>query len=218
MTNKELKVILDSKRRSNGRVYNGDIKSIGKTFIQENTDVSQLIIGEDFEIDFVYFHIVLTKHKKNFPQQLKDIEPFLHTLDSWYRVDNLITYFKKPIDFDYFYKKSKIYLKSNNPYVNRLGYVGYIKADLKSCANCKIILSLIQNTDEHTLIMAQGWIMAEMYVYQPELIYNYFLASNLNYPILSMALSKCTDSYRISKEEKDKLRKLRLILRIKKGD
>jgi len=60
--------------------------------------------------------------------------------------------------------------------------------------------------------------MAEMYVYQPELIYNYFLASNLNYPILSMALSKCTDSYRISKEEKDKLRKLRLILRIKKGD
>jgi 3-methyladenine DNA glycosylase AlkD len=218
MTNKELKVLLDTKRRSNGRVYNGDIKSIGKTFIQQNTDVSHLIIGKDVEIDFVYFHVVLSKHKKDFHQQLTDIEPFLNTLDSWYRVDNLITYFKKPIEFDYFYNQSKIYLKSDNPYVNRLGYVGYIKADLKIYENCEKILKLIKNTDEHTLIMAQAWVMAEMYIYQPELIYKYFLDSKLNYPILSMALSKCTDSYRISEEEKDKLRKLRLILKIKKGD
>lgn len=218
MTNSELLKILDKKRKSGGRVYNGDIKQIGKDLLKAETDVSNLVIGKNYEVDFVYFHVLLTKHKKNFKQQLADIAPHLNTLDSWFRVDNLITYFKKPIDFDVFYEKSKYYLKNNNPYIQRLGIVGYIKADLSSIQNCKKIVKLFFNTDEHTLIMAQAWVMAEMYIHNPKFMYTFFSTCDLSYKILSMALSKCTDSYRISDEEKEKLRNLRPILRSKKGD
>lgn len=217
MNNREIKVLLDQKRRANGRVYNGDIKQIGKELGRENCDLSNVQLGLDYEIDFVYFHIFLTRYRKDLNKQLKCIEPYLPYLDSWFKVDNLITYFKKPINFDLFYAFAKIYLSSTNPYVQRLGYVGFIKADLKNIDNCIRIIQLFKNTEEHTLIMAQAWVMAEMYINNPTLMYSFFKTSNLNYPIISMALSKCTDSYRISKDEKIKIRNLRPILKMKKG-
>jgi len=61
--------------------------------------------------------------------------------------------------------------------------------------------------------MAQGWLMAEMYINNPKLMYDYFMASNLSYKILSTAISKCTDSFRISPAEKTELRKIRTTLK-----
>lgn len=216
MTNAELMKILDAKRRKNGRVYNGDIRQIGQDLLKNKVDVSPLVIGQNYEIDFVYFHVVLSRDHRDFEKQLKDIEPFLDTLDSWYRVDNLITYFKKPIDFDFYYQQAQRYLKSENIFVKRLGYVGFLKSDLTDIDNCQRIIDLFSDTNKHTLIMAQAWVMSVMYIYQPRLVFNFFRTSNFSYPLISAALSKCTDSYRISNEEKVKIRKLRPILKMQK--
>ena len=213
MTNEDILEAIEPKRRSNGRVYNGDLKSYGLQLLKTREDLSELIIGKNQDVDFVFFHAILTRDKKNFRKHLEDIDPYLDTFDSWDDTDNIITHFKKPIDFDFFYKMVERYLKSDNPYVRRLGYVGFIKADLRPKQNCYQIIKLFKNTQEHTLIMAQGWLMAEMYINNPKLMYDYFMASNLSYKILSTAISKCTDSFRISPAEKTELRKIRTTLK-----
>lgn len=213
MNNADILKAIEPKRRSNGRVYNGDLKAYALKLYKDKVDLSRLVIGVNQDVDFVFFHAILTRDKNDFRKQLEDIEPYLSTFDSWDDTDNIITHFIKYIDFDYFYNKAKQYLKSNNPYTRRLGYVGFIKANLLSEENCCRIIDLFKNTDEHTLIMAQGWVMAEMYINNPKLMYDFFLTSDLSYKILSMAISKCTDSFRISQIEKIKLRKIRPILK-----
>jgi len=104
MTNEDILRAIEPRRRSNGRVYNGDLKSYGLQLCKDNIDLSNLIIGVNHDVDFVFFHAILTRDKKDFRKQLKDVEPYLSTFDSWYDTDNIVTHFKKGIDFDYFYK------------------------------------------------------------------------------------------------------------------
>jgi hypothetical protein len=63
--------------------------------------------------------------------------------------------------------------------------------------------------------MGEAWLLSEMYVHDPQETYDYLSKSTLPYQIITKAISKTTDSFRVSDEEKMKVRSLRQHLRIR---
>jgi len=64
MTNEDILEAIEPKRRSNGRVYNGDLKSYGLQLLKTREDLSELIIGKNQDVDFVFFTLYLQEIKR----------------------------------------------------------------------------------------------------------------------------------------------------------
>lgn len=192
-----------------------DLRELNKSLIKENVDVSFLkdYLLKDDTFHRTYFEVSLKKIK-NYEDQFKFIEDNAYLLYDWWHVDQLTQFIsKRKIPFDYYFKKQKEYINSNNSFLRRWGYVliwcGY-KEDEKYLNE---YLSLFKNDPEYYVIMAEAWMLCELAIYHFDKVYEYLMNSNLDYKIISKAIQKCLDSYRISKENKIKLKELRTFIK-----
>ena len=138
----------------------------------------------------------------------KYIRNYTKKMDSWSFTD-MISNSSKILDtttIDYSYK----FLKSSHEFTKRFGYViildHYIKED-----NLSIIFDLIQKETTHTyyIDMAISWLLCELYVKFTNDTYEFLKSIKLSDFIVRKTTSKVNDSFRVSKEDKDKLKKLK---------
>jgi YD repeat-containing protein len=196
------------------RITVPEIRKLACQLIKENADISDMDPSACTECDFLYFDVLLPKCK-DFYAQIDLLEKHFDSFRSWDTVDNNIVAFKKPIDFNYIYPRAMKYINDPNPFVRRFGYVLFIKADLNNINNLIKIEKLFKDDSSYVVQMGEAWLLSEMYVHDPQETYDYLSKSTLPYQIITKAISKTTDSFRVSDEEKMKVRSLRQHLRIR---
>ena len=190
-----------------------DIDILIKRYVKAGADASALrehILTEQ-SLHRIYFFVAL-KQLKDVCQRMEFIHQNLLFSD-WWHTDQLIK-FVSDMDFDEAFGYAKEYVKSNDPFIRRWGYVLFISKLCRNEENLGKLLTLFKNDDHYTNQMAEGWLICELTIFFPEEMLGWFKNGNkLNYKINSKAIQKICDSYRITDEVKARFKAQREFLR-----
>ncbi|MDO5123036.1 MAG: DNA alkylation repair protein [Eubacteriales bacterium] len=187
-----------------------DVDRYNKRLIKEKADVSDLRehILENQLLHRTYFQVSMGVLPTN-EQRFRFIEENFELLQDWWHVDQLIQFLKKPVDFDYAFEKAKEYIMSEYAFARRWGYVLLLAGLQKDISHTKAILSLMKDDEEYYVQMAEAWLIADLGVYNIGEVKEFLSNTKLKYNITGKAVQKLCDSFRISKEDKESLKKLR---------
>lgn len=183
-----------------------------RRYVKEKADVSQLrsSILTQQQFHRIYYYVTLGQ-MKDARQRMAFIHDNLLFSD-WWHTDQLIRYVAD-LDFDTALVFAKEYLRSDDPFIRRWGYVLFISRLGRGRA--KALLPLMQDDDHYYVQMAQAWLIAELAIFEPETVRQWLASSSLRYNITGKAIQKICDSFRISEDRKAEFRSLRPQLRLK---
>lgn len=190
-----------------------DIDKLIAGYVKDKADVSALnehILTEQ-KLHRIYFYVSL--------KQIKEVHDKMTFIDNnllfkdWWHTDELIG-FVSGLDFNTALSYAKRYIISDDPFIRRWGYVMFISklCDGHACQ----LLPLMHDDDHYYVQMGEAWLIAELAVYEPDKVYEWFHHNNLRYNINGKAIQKICESYRISAEWKMKYKKLRTLLKSQK--
>lgn len=109
-----------------------------------------------------------------------------------------------------FWRLSEKYRASSKPFVRRLGVSILFK--LIDDSHIDAILEIVDsfaNEKEYYVNMIVAWLLAECFAKQRDKTLEYFKSNNLNAFAINKAISKCHDSFRVSAEDSEMLKKYR---------
>ena len=189
-----------------GQYKTADVDRLIRRYVKQKADVSLLrehiLMQQQFHR--IYFYVSL--------EQIKDANErmqFIHEnllFTDWWHTDQLIRYAAK-LDFETAMSYAEEYMDSEDPFVRRWGYVMFI-SDLGR-KHADRLLPLMKEDDQYYVQMAEAWLIAELTVNEPEAVYQWMKDCGLSYSICGKAIQKICDSYRISKDWKERFRALR---------
>jgi len=161
-------------------------------------------ILKDQRLHRIYFFVAL----KQLPK-VADRMSFVHgnlLFSDWWHTDQLIGFVADlPLEEALAYARE--YVRSEDPFIRRWGYVLFISK--LGRGHAEELLPLLHEDDHYTVQMAQAWLISELAVFQPELIFSWLPENGLSYGINGKAIQKICDSYRISREWKERFKELR---------
>ncbi len=191
----------------------GDVDSLIRRYVKAQADVSALrpYILSQQQFHRIYYYVSL--------EQIKSVNErmaFIHEnllFSDWWHTDQIIRY-AADLNFDTALGYATGYIHSEDPFIRRWGYVLFIS---KLCKEHALELLPLMHNDAHYYVqMAQGWLIAELAIWEPEKVYQWFQDNDLIYAINGKAIQKICDSFRISDEWKEKFKQLRPELRKRK--
>ena len=141
---------------------------------------------------------------------------FIHEnllFSDWWHTDQLISYVAD-LDFDSALGYAKEYIRRDDPFIRRWGYVLFISRLCKGRG--AQLLPLMHDDEDYYVQMAEGWLIAEMAVHEPEAVCEWLRKNDLKYNINGKAIRKICDSFRIAEDWKRGFRDLRPELRKRK--
>lgn len=155
----------------------------------ENTAINGMIINyiDDFDLKKKYLDI------------------YSKRAENWATCD-LLTFNVKGNE-DKYYSMVLEYIKSDKPFVRRIGmYILFNFIDNDTYVD-KIfeLLDTFTNEEDYYVNMMNGWLLCECYIKRKEKTIRYFKNNKANKKIINKAIQKCRESRRLSKEEKDSL-------------
>ncbi len=191
----------------------GDVDQLIRQYVKAQADVSALrpYILSQQQLHRIYYYVSLDQIK-SVDERMAFINENLLFSD-WWHTDQLIRYVAD-LDFDTALGYATDYVRSEDPFIRRWGYVLFIS---KLCKGHALELLPLMHNDAHYYVqMAQSWLIAELAIWEPEKVYQWFQGNDLNYAINGKAIQKICDSFRISDEWKEKYKQLRPELRKRK--
>lgn len=169
------------------------IKSIDNRFYEE-TLVEGLIIG--------YSKIPVQ-------EKLEYVEKFVPKIDNWCTCDVFCSNLKikeKDILWSFLDK----YLISENEFELRFVIVMYLDYFLTDEYITNVLINIDNiKSDKYYVQMAIAWLISVAYIKQKQITKNYLLDNSLDAFTYNKALQKIIESNRVSKEEKEEIRKLK---------
>lgn len=107
-----------------------------------------------------------------------------------------------------FFDHTKAYLKSENPWVVRVGVVIFLSHYLKD-PYLEEVLRLVDevHSDFYYIEMGQAWLLATAWAKNPEMVRNYLDVATISYAVKAKFVQKACESFRVSDEDKTWLRK-----------
>lgn len=145
---------------------------------------------------------------------IKDFELKKHYLNELY-IDNwatcdILSFKIKGLEKEYWIL-SEEYIKSKDLFKRRVGI--RILFSYKNTEYVDEVFKVIDNLygeSEYYVNMAVAWLLCELMIYNREKTFKYLEHHNLNNFTINKAISKCRDSYRVSKEDKELLLKYKV--------
>ena len=156
----------------------------------ENTIINAVLINRIKDI----------KTKKYYISKLK--------IDNWATVD-ILKFDIKNKEQEYI-KLSKEYLTSKKEFIRRIGVrilFNYTKKN--DVTEIFEIIDSLKNEETYYVNMCVAWLMCELMINNREKTLEYLENHKLNDFTINKTISKCRDSYRVSKEDKEYLLKYR---------
>lgn len=152
----------------------------------------------------------ILSHIADFGVYKEYLDKFVDKADNWASIDTLD--FKIKGKEDDFLDLAKKYIKSNKTFVRRCG----VRILFKFISNEYIdqtldIISTLYDEQEYYVNMAISWLICECFIKQRTKTLKFIKTQKINDFVKNKAISKCRDSYRVSKEGKE------LLLSLKKG-
>lgn len=146
---------------------------------------------------------------KDFNLMKKYLDKYAFVADNWATCDLLKFNIKN--NEDNFWKLSQDYIKSENQFIRRIGIIilfEFIDND-KYYDKIYEVLDEFSNETAYYVNMANAWLLCELFIKRRKKTIEYIKCNKLNKFTLNKAISKCRDSYRVSKEDKEYLLKFK---------
>lgn len=196
---------------------NNNINLIGiKTPILR--DISKKISKHNY-LDFInnnkhkyYEEIIIHGLVIGYSNDIQLLDDYLKYIDNW-AINDIVAsnlkWFKKNQELGF--KKIKKYILNNNPWIIRFGYVlllnYYVNDDY-----IDEVINIIKSTtnDDYYVKMAVSWLISICFIKYKEKVIKLFENNNLDKFIINKSISKINDSYRVSKMDKDFIKKYRV--------
>lgn len=193
-------------------IYSKDVKTLIKKY--KDININDFELDKFYELNFLYFAIGL-QQKKTLNEQVEFVFENKDHLLSWGITDSTFQYFKVGV-FENTLPTIKLFISQKEEFLIRYGYLLLFKF-LKDTTIYDTIFGLFKNSDFFYVKMAEAWILSYLYIYDSKKTYDYLFSSDISFDIKNMAIRKILDSYRVNKEEKEKVKALRTILKEKKN-
>ncbi len=131
---------------------------------------------------------------------------YANKADNWATCDCLRFNIKKENKDDYF-DFAKVLIKSCKPFVKRVGLniIMYLLKFREYLPSIFEILNTFSEEQEYYVNMMVAWIVCECFVKHRDETLQFLKTHNLNKFTINKAISKCRDSYRVTKEDKEML-------------
>ncbi len=189
-----------------------DLDRLIKAYIKQGADTAPLrpFVLSHQELHRIYYYVPLKQM-----QFVEDRMGFVHRnllFEDWWHTDELIS-FVADLDFDTALGYAKSYVASPDPFIRRWGYVLFISR--LGRGHAEELLPLMRNDDHYYVQMAQGWLIAELAVFEPEYVHKWLAECDLKYNITGKAVQKICDSFRVSGAWKEAFKALRPMLKAK---
>lgn len=199
------------------RVLNTKLEVIGvktpilKKIAKENLNYKFNDIKNNhyYEMVFLYFYINLFNLKKDINKQIEFIKNNINLIDSWAIVDSTVQLLEN-IDF----KIIKYLVNEEEVFLRRYGYVSMLDL-IKNKNNLEIIFSLIDSDERYYVLTAEGWLLSYGLIFHFEETFDFIKNKQFSLKIKQVAIQKAIDSYRVSSENKSRLKTLRKELKTK---
>lgn len=143
--------------------------------------------------------------------KISDIETKKHyiaklIIDNWATVD-IMTFNIKGKEKEYI-ELAKEYIKNDHTFIRRIGVrILFNYTDITDLTEIFKIIDSLYNEEEYYVNMAVSWLMCEIVIKNRDQAFEYLEHHHLNKFTINKSISKCRDSYRVSKEDKEKLLK-----------
>ena len=149
-----------------------------------------------------------------YEEMLKYFDSQIALFDNWCTVDTFCAALRKSVKknkADFLERKVEPLLKSQNEFETRTGLVCLLDLFMGEEYLSTIFESIesLKDRNEYYIKIAIAWLLAECYIKFPAKTEVFMDKTKLNNWTFNKAISKICDSYRVSIEDKDKLRKMR---------
>lgn len=191
--------LISTKFKING-VKTSDIESFVKTLFKENVDLNLLPLSCYEDILIKGFLIAKQKDQELKKKELQKLLPFI---DNWGSCDMICSRLKKMDGEEKFFQEL---LYSSNPFYKRFGIVWLKNFVLKKDVKNTITQILEVSDDNYYVKMAQAWAVADGFVFDFESTFEVLKTYKDDF-IVRKSISKANDSFRITKESKEILKK-----------
>lgn len=155
-------------------------------------------------------HGYLIEAINDFDKALEETEKFLPYIDNWATCDTITPkVFKKNLPA--LYEKIKIWLTAEETYTIRFGVNMLMKFFLDEKFTDEVLLLVAEiKSDEYYVNMVRAWFFATATAKQKEKTLPYIKEKKLDKWTHNKTIQKCTESYRISAEDKKLLKEMKL--------
>ena len=193
-----------------GQYKTADVDRLIHRYVRQQADASALrahILSQQ-QFHRIYFYVSL--------EQIKGANArmeFIHRnllFTDWWHTDQLIRYAAK-LDLEAALGYAQEYIRSEDPFVRRWGYVMFISPLGRQHADR--LLPLMKRDEHYYVQMAEAWLLAELAIDEPEAVCQWMANCGLPYSICGKAIQKICDSYRISEAWKERFKALRPALK-----
>ena len=185
------------------------IRNIAKQILKGNFEsFLQFMPDSSYEILIISAYII--SNIKDFEIQKKYLKVYSLKCDNWSHCDTLKFTIKK--NENNYLKLSKELIKSTYPFVRRIGInilFSLLKTDIYLDDIYAILNSFIDEK-EYYVNMVNAWLICELFIKHRNPTLRFLENHHLNKFTINKAISKCRDSYRINKRDKEMLLKFKI--------
>ena len=140
----------------------------------------------------------------DFNLQTQLLEKYSTMADNWATIDTIKI--KPKNNKQEYFDFAKKLCNSSHTFSRRLGVILMLKIlDENNVRDILSFLPIFENETEYYVNMAVAWLISECFVKFREQTMPFFEKNNLCKFTINKAISKCRDSYRVTKEDKDML-------------
>ena len=179
------------------------LKRVAKEIMKGNyISFLELKLLDNYESTIIYGSIINTLKDIELVRKYLDI--YVNYIDNWSSCDILSINLK---DKDELFELAISYINSDKPFVRRVGFRLFFKY-LDNQLYIKRIFSIIDKMyDEghYYVNMIIAWLLCESFIKNRDMTLTYLKNNNLNDFVINKMISKCRDSYRVSKGDKEML-------------
>lgn len=187
------------------------IRKLAKEIVKDNPEEYLKNPQEKYFEELMLQALVIANLKIDLEKKKEYIISFVPKINSWAICDSFCVDLKDADkNPEFFWKIISKYFKSNKEYELRFAVVMLLDHYVKEEYIDKIfeVVDNIKN-EEYYVEMGIAWLVAEMYIKFPKQTMKYLKNCNLNKFTYNKALQKARESYRVSKEEKEILNKMK---------
>lgn len=147
---------------------------------------------------------------KNVDDYICYLEKYIYKCDSWAQTD-ILKYPIKESNESLFWNKAREYLISPTLFVRRCGLLILMKGFLqeKYIEDVLMLLDTMINENEYYVLMMIAWLLCEAVIKCRDKTIKYIKECKHCDFVINKAISKCSDSYRITQADKNYLKSLR---------
>lgn len=143
---------------------------------------------------------------KDFNLMKSYLLPFCERADNWATCD-LLTFAIDDKNENKFWDLSLELVASEKPFVRRVGVDVWFKFILRNGYLPKIfdMINGMREEGEYYVNMVVAWLIAECFIKNRDATLKFYKTNSLNTFTVNKSISKCRDSFRVSKEDKEML-------------